>query len=404
VIYLDLPAALAIAAEVLGCSSETIVELADVDGVEATLAEARAPHTDQGAVPAAAHLLVGLVRGRPYPRRNRRIALATALQFLALNGWDLDLDDVAGVNQLLDSIAAGPSAEDVTKHRVARVGDQLRARLRPLHTGRPRVGRETKLDVGGLSEFELKAHRRTTKGRRGAMFEKFTDRARRATVLAQEEARLFNHHYIGTEHILLGLLRDGEGVAAKALESLGVTTEAVRAQVEEIVGRGDHSPPGHIPFTPRAKKVLEISLRESIHLGTNYIGTEHILLGLIREGEGVATQALVKLGLSLDVVTARVLQRLGGHDTGASGASGASGAAEAVLEASWEESVADIGDMVRESLIGSEHPGGRRSLILRETMAMLDDNDRLRAETERLAAEVSRLRNVLRHHDINPDA
>jgi ATP-dependent Clp protease ATP-binding subunit ClpA len=115
------------------------------------------------------------------------------------------------------------------------------------------------------------------------VFERFTDRARRVVVLAQEEARLLNHNYIGTEHILLGLIHEGEGVAAKALESLGISLEAVRNQVEEIIGQGGSSPSGHIPFTPRAKKVLELSLREALQLGHNYIGTEHILLGLIRE-------------------------------------------------------------------------------------------------------------------------
>ncbi len=128
------------------------------------------------------------------------------------------------------------------------------------------------------------------------MFERFTDRARRVVVLAQEEARMLNHNYIGTEHILLGLIHEGEGVAAKALESLGISLEAVRSQVEEIIGQGQQAPSGHIPFTPRAKKVLELSLREALQLGHNYIGTEHILLGLIREGEGVAAQVLVKLG------------------------------------------------------------------------------------------------------------
>ena len=124
------------------------------------------------------------------------------------------------------------------------------------------------------------------------MFERFTDRARRVVVLAQEEARMLSHNYIGTEHILLGLIHEGEGVAAKALESLGISLEAVRAQVEEIIGQGQQAPSGHIPFTPRAKKVLELSLREALQLGHNYIGTEHILLGLIREGEGVAAQVL----------------------------------------------------------------------------------------------------------------
>ncbi|ABS02084.1 ATPase AAA-2 domain protein [Kineococcus radiotolerans SRS30216 = ATCC BAA-149] len=145
------------------------------------------------------------------------------------------------------------------------------------------------------------------------MFERFTDRARRVVVLAQEEARMLNHNYIGTEHILLGLIHEGEGVAAKALESLGISLDAVREQVQEIIGQGQQAPSGHIPFTPRAKKVLELSLREALQLGHNYIGTEHILLGLIREGEGVAAQVLVKLGADLNRVRQQVIQLLSGY-------------------------------------------------------------------------------------------
>src|ERR687892_349365 len=152
------------------------------------------------------------------------------------------------------------------------------------------------------------------------MFERFTDRARRVVVLAQEEARMLNHNYIGTEHILLGLIHEGEGVAAKALESLGISLEAVRQQVEEIIGQGQQAPSGHIPFTPRAKKVLELSLREALQLGHNYIGTEHILLGLIREGEGVAAQVLVKLGADLGRVRQQVIQLLSGYSGAKEGA------------------------------------------------------------------------------------
>ena len=142
------------------------------------------------------------------------------------------------------------------------------------------------------------------------MFERFTDRARRVVVLAQEEARLLNHDHIGTEHILLGLIHEGEGVAYLALTELGISLDAVRAQVEAEIGQGSEAPGGHIPFTPRAKKVLELSLREALQLGHNYIGTEHILLGLIREGEGVAAQVLVGLGAGLDRVRGQVVQLL----------------------------------------------------------------------------------------------
>jgi hypothetical protein len=148
------------------------------------------------------------------------------------------------------------------------------------------------------------------------MFERFTDRARRVVVLAQEEARLLNHDHIGTEHILLGLIHEGEGVAYLALTELGISLEAVRAQVEAEIGQGNEAPTGHIPFTPRAKKVLELSLREALQLGHNYIGTEHILLGLIREGEGVAAQVLAGLGADLDRVRQQVVQLLASAGTG----------------------------------------------------------------------------------------
>ena len=142
------------------------------------------------------------------------------------------------------------------------------------------------------------------------MFERFTDRARRVVVVAQEEARLLKHSYIGTEHLLVALVYEDEGVAAKALGQLGISLDAVRAEVREIVGQGDSAPSGHVPFTPRAKKVLELSLREALELGHNYIGTEHMLLGLVREGEGVAAMVLAKLGADLSRVREQVIQLL----------------------------------------------------------------------------------------------
>jgi hypothetical protein len=145
------------------------------------------------------------------------------------------------------------------------------------------------------------------------MFERFTDRGRRVVVLAQEEARLLDHNYIGTEHLLLGLIREGEGVAARALASLGISLEAVRQQVAETVGRGQQPPSGHIPFTPRSKKVLELSAREADDLGHSYVTTEHLLLGLLREGNGVAVQVLVRLGADMNSVRDQVLQLMHGQ-------------------------------------------------------------------------------------------
>src|SRR5271165_7173855 len=161
--------------------------------------------------------------------------------------------------------------------------------------------------------------------RESELFERFTDRARRVLVLAQEEARLLNHSFIGTEHILLGLIHEGEGLAAKALESLGISLEAVREKVVETIGPAGTSTTGSPPFTPRAKKVLELSLREALQLGHNYIGTEHMLLGLVREGEGVAAQVLVSLGADLSRVRQQVIQLLSGYQ-GREGAATSPGA------------------------------------------------------------------------------
>jgi ATP-dependent Clp protease ATP-binding subunit ClpC len=146
------------------------------------------------------------------------------------------------------------------------------------------------------------------------MFERFTDRARRVVVFAQDEARGLNHNWIGTEHLLLAVIREGHGVGAKALESMQISLDAARQQVESLIGRGQNPVgDGHIPFTPRAKKVLELSLREALQLGHDYIGTEHILLGLIREGDGVAAQVLVSLGCDLNRARQQVIQLLHGY-------------------------------------------------------------------------------------------
>ncbi len=148
------------------------------------------------------------------------------------------------------------------------------------------------------------------------MFERFTDRARRVVVLAQEEARQLNHNYVGTEHLLLGLIHEDDGVAAQALTALGIRLDDARREIDAIIGRGTEQPSGHIPFTPRAKKVLELSSREAKLLGHDYVGTEHLLLGLLREGDGVAVQILVRRGIDLNRVRQQVIQLLPSHPGG----------------------------------------------------------------------------------------
>jgi len=276
-----------------------------------------------------------------------------------------------------------------------------------------------------------------------SMFERFTDRARRVVVLAQEEARVLNHNYIGTEHILLGLLREGEGVAAKALESLGISLDAVRQQVEEIIGQGQQAPSGHIPFTPRAKKVLELADRETRALGHPYVGTEHILLGLIREGDGVAAQVLVNLGADLNRVRQQVIQLLRG-DQGTDVAGAGSRRGKRARARLLDDALARI-DTLDRRLAAIERWAGLRpdlddlaqeiAQLRREKEAAVDRQDfeaaaalrdkemqllgarvakekewtetaasgpSLAGELGRVTAELDRLRAVLREHGIDP--
>jgi ATP-dependent Clp protease ATP-binding subunit ClpC len=249
------------------------------------------------------------------------------------------------------------------------------------------------------------------------MFERFTDRSRRVVVLAQEEARLLNHNYIGTEHLLLGLVHDGEGVAAKALESLGISLEAVRAQVEQIIGQGQSAPSGHIPFTPRAKKVLELSLRESKQLGHDYIGTEHILLGLIREGEGVAAQVLVNLGGGLSRVRQQVIQLLSGGEAAVEQAGAPTRLVRMTVPEDLREAQEQLTQVRRQKERAIDAEDFDRAAALRDQEQQLLGRlvERERAwtagldleavvqENQRLHSEVQRLRELLREHGIEPD-
>jgi ATP-dependent Clp protease ATP-binding subunit ClpA len=248
------------------------------------------------------------------------------------------------------------------------------------------------------------------------MFERFTDRARRVVVLAQEEARLLNHNYIGTEHMLLGLIHEGEGVAARALESLGISLEAVRAQVEEIIGQGQSAPVGHIPFTPRAKKVFELSLREALQLGHNYIGTEHLLLGLIREGEGVAAQVLVKLGADLARVRQQVVQVLGGY-AGGEDVGARMRLVRMTVPDDLREAEEQLAQVRREKEAAIQAQDFEKAATMRDQeeqlLPRLAERERewtagvdlaaVIQENHKLHSEVERLRELLGRHGIDPD-
>ncbi len=220
------------------------------------------------------------------------------------------------------------------------------------------------------------------------MFERFTDQTRRAVVLAQEEARFFNHNYIGTEHLLAGLRRENRGVAARVLESAGITMDAVRAEIEKLVGRGESAPSGHIPFTPGAKKCLELSLREALNFGHNHIGTGHLLLGVISKDDGVAVQVLRGLGADLVQLRAQVIGEIedapedrGGFSPPRPGRAEVPNAVQALLDtiderlSAIERHLGIVGD------VGSAGAG---------------------SEADRWQAEVGRLRALLREHDIDP--
>jgi ATP-dependent Clp protease ATP-binding subunit ClpA len=222
------------------------------------------------------------------------------------------------------------------------------------------------------------------------LFERFTDRARRVIVLAQEEARALRHDYIGTEHILLGLIHEGEGVAAKALEALGIGLQAVRQQVEELIGQGEEQRSGHIPFTPRAKKVLELSLRESQQLGHNYIGTEHILLGLIREGDGVAAQVLVRLGADLNRVRQQVIEVLADHQA-------RQPASQQPAPVGLRVGRMPAGLQARVSALES------RLSALEQRLGTGPDTGELDEQVQRLSAELERLKDRLRQGGIDPE-
>jgi ATP-dependent Clp protease ATP-binding subunit ClpA len=239
------------------------------------------------------------------------------------------------------------------------------------------------------------------------MFERFTSQARRVVVLAQEEARELRHNYIGTEHILLGLLREGEGAAAKALEAAEVTLEGARREVETIIGRGKHEPSGHIPFTPRAKKVLELSLREAVQLGHNSIGTGHILLGLIREGDGVAVQMMRNLGADPNKIRQRVILELREDSDDDPAVAVAPAVARVRLGTRPRREVHEYLDMIESRLAAIELHLGMRGATGEDAGAETDagaqtgEGLRLGEEIGRLRAEVARLSALLHEHGID---
>lgn len=339
-----------VAARVLDLEPDAALDLVDLDAAERALTEPVPPPGD--AASRAAAILLGILHHRPLRRGNRRVALIAATQFLALNGWRLDTEPPEDLARVLD---ADDSAE-------------IAAWLRP------------RLHDGGTERKQKFMFARS--GGRAQLLARFTERGRRVVVLAEEEARLHNHHHVGTEHILLGLIHEGQGVAAEVLESLGIGLEDVRQQVEQIIGLGREAPTGQIPMTPRSRKVLDLALREALRLKRDQVGTEHILLGLVREGQGVAAEALVELGVSTEEVRQQVLHLIEidrPHDA----------RLRALRQA--EDVAIDSGDFEQAARLRAQE----RELLLPGGPG--EENDRLRRETDRL-------RGLLRDAGIDPDA
>ena len=381
-----------------------IVDTPDAPGGPVTLKVLEVPGSAGAPAVVAAALLQALVRQRPFHRGNQQVALAAMLQFLAVNGWAMDPDPPETVAAMVTEVAAG--ALDVMA-----VAACLTPRLRPIGHTAARAG-EAPLRQGAAFAERLKmaTMRRQPRG----MFQRFTDRARRAIYLAQEEARLLRHDHVGLEHLLLGLLYEGEGVAATALTSLGISLEDIREQVEEIIGHGQSPAEGHIPFAPQAKKALEVSLREALQLGHSYIGTEHVLLALLCAVDGVPAQVLGAAGADHGRVRDQVLRLLcsgGGLADPQTRmvqvcvpADLVATAEQLTLVRRQKQAAFDAGNLDSAAeLRDRERQLRADKRRLEDQLTSGVDVQAVVAENQRVHLELGRLRDLLRQHGIEPD-
>jgi hypothetical protein len=419
---LDLGALVVVAARVLGLDALDVLDLMDVAAAEAALAEAEAPgprparasSAGTGSAPAgsagmrsgdaasdpagrAAALLGALIRHRPLPRGNERAAVLAIVTFLAINGLQIDLEPAEAMAGLVGDLAAGRrSATDLA----AWLGPRISAYRAPAVPLSP--AKEAPMH-GWLPNL-----RRNPRRKGDLMFRRFSPRAREVIISAQQEARALHHGFIGTEHILLGLLRDRDGVAGRALHALGISPEAAREQVLDIIGEGRHELAGHIPLTPRSKRVLELAVEEAVHLGHLHVGTEHILLGLVREGDGVGWHVLHRLGLTVPKVCDQVLQLVSQDRQAPSRVITPPGirdydirielarqAKDAAMDAKDLDRAAAARDSEKELL------AERERLIARWSAGV--DVATLGRELDWLRDEVNRLQRLLLEHGIEPD-
>jgi prophage maintenance system killer protein len=411
VITLEVADLVVIAGRMLGLDTAGVLDLLDPVAAERALAQVR-PEADPGdlACPAAV-LLCALLREQPLRRGNQQVALAAVLQFLALNGQQMDPGPAEAVVAVVTGTANGTLG-------ATQVADWLASRLRAADG--PAVGAKEEpmrarpaLPLAG--RIRKATARRKPAGR--GLFRRFSDQAMLAVHLAIEEARGLRHAHVGTEHLLLGLVFNDEGLAAKALESLGLSLAEVRHQVVSITGHGQHIPPDHAPFTPQVKRALELSLREALSLGHNYVGPEHVLLGLLREKRGIGARVLTGLGVDYDQVRARIAdltdrREQADREAQRTGQATPAGLAdtvrqldqvrtgkEAALDAEDFEAARALRDREKELLAA-------KARLERQLEALPDPPDILQAvlvENHQLSREVDRLRGLLRDHGIEPD-
>jgi prophage maintenance system killer protein len=422
-IALEVADLIIIAGRTLGLDTGEVLDLLDSRMATRALDLARPDVDPCDLAGGAAALLAALVRERPLRSGNERVALVAMLQFLALNGRDVDLGPPRQVKDMVANLAAGTiDAAEVAswlaprlrlrERHAAEVASWLAPRLR-LRERRAAAVKEVLMREHQAMPFTELLKRATMRSQPKGMFQRFTYRARRVVHLAKEEAWLLRHNYVGTEHLLLGLLYETDGVAARALTSLGVSLDGARARVEEIIGRGDIPPQADVPFTPRSRKVLELSLREAMRLGHHYIGTEHILLGLLREGEGVGSQILTELGADHATVMERVIDLLNEDDQ----ARRETHLVRIAMPAELVEAAERLDDARQRKQAAFNAGDIDQAAALRETeRQLLADKLRLErqltagtdfqtvlAENESMHREIDRLRAMLREHGIDPD-
>ena len=395
-----------IASRTLGLDTGQVLDLLDPAAAEHALAQARPGSEPADPATCAAMLLHALVRERPLRRGNQQVALAATLQFLALNGQDMAPDPPGPVAAMVTQLAAGTlDTKDVA--------DWLAPRLRPGGRAATQVKEEPMRPRPALPLAE-RIKQATMRTRPKGRFARFTDRARRVLVLAQDEARERGHGSVGPEHFLLGLLAEEEGVAARVLESLGISLEEARDRVEEIAGHGQEAPPARIPFTLPARQVLERSLQEALQLGHQYVGTEHLLLSLIAEGDGIAAQVLAGQGADYDLVKELVVAMVTGRYEQADPKTrlvrlpvpaGLADVTEQLRQVQRQKTAAfEAGDLDSSAALRAREKQLRaEKLRLEAEWAAGADVQAVIAENQRVHRELDRLRDLLRKHGIEPD-